>query len=49
MFDKHAEHEDHFILPAIQQYEPSLGDAFEQEHEKDHAIIRKTQGFAGRV
>ncbi|MGZ8518493.1 MAG: hypothetical protein ACXWWD_14145, partial [Chitinophagaceae bacterium] len=32
VFDKHAAHEDNFILQAIQQYEPSLADAFEQEH-----------------
>ena len=32
VFDQHAEHEDNFVLPAIQQYEPSMVDAFEQEH-----------------
>jgi len=37
-FDKHAEHEDQGVLPAIQQYEPSLVDAFEQEHIQDHAL-----------
>lgn len=45
VFDKHAGHEDHFILPAIQQYEPSLVDAFEQEHEKDHALSQKLRGL----
>lgn len=38
IFDKHAAHEDHFILPAIQQYEPSLVNAFEQEHVEDHQL-----------
>lgn len=38
IFDKHAAHEDHFILPAIQQYEPSLADSFEQEHAEDHQL-----------
>jgi len=38
VFDKHAEHEDHFVLPAIQAYEPSLVDTFEQEHVADHAL-----------
>ncbi len=38
VFDKHAEHEDNSILPAIQQFEPSVVDAFEQEHQEDHAL-----------
>jgi hypothetical protein len=41
VFDKHAEHEDHFVLPAIRVYEPSLVDAFEQEHIADHALAEK--------
>ena len=45
IFDKHAKHEDHFVLPAIQQYEPSLVDAFEQEHVKDHALSQKLRGL----
>lgn len=45
VFDAHAEHEDRFILPAIQQYEPSLVDAFEQEHEKDHALSESLRGL----
>ena len=45
VFDKHAAHEDNFILPAIQQYEPSLVDAFEQEHEKDHALSESLRGL----
>ena len=35
LFDDHAHHEDEFVLPAIRQYEPSLVDAFEQEHVTD--------------
>ena len=38
VFDKHAEHEDHGVLPAIQQYEPSIVDAFAQEHILDHQL-----------
>lgn len=34
-FDDHAHHEDHFVLPAIAEYEPSVVDAFEQEHVQD--------------
>jgi hemerythrin-like domain-containing protein len=41
IFDKHAAHEDCAVLPAIQQYEPSLVDAFEKEHEEDHALAGK--------
>ena len=37
-FDKHAKHEDDFVLPAIAHYEPSLVDAFEQEHVEDHTL-----------
>jgi hypothetical protein len=45
MFDKHAEHEDKFVLPAIQQYEPSLVDAFEQEHVEDHALAERLRSL----
>ena len=45
LFDAHAAHEDHFVLPAIQQYEPSLVDAFEQEHVEDHALSEKLRGL----
>jgi hypothetical protein len=38
LFDEHAGKEDRYILPAIQAYEPSVVDAFEQEHEKDLAL-----------
>jgi hypothetical protein len=40
MFDDHAHHEDNFILPAINEYEPSIVDAFEQEHELDAKLTR---------
>ncbi len=45
VFDGHAKHEDEFVLPAIQQYEPSLVDAFEQEHEKDHQLSENLRGL----
>jgi Hemerythrin HHE cation binding domain len=45
IFDAHAGHEDHFVLPAIRQYEPSLVDAFELEHIKDHALSEKLRGL----
>jgi hypothetical protein len=40
LFDDHAHHEDNYILPAIQEYEPSIVDAFEQEHEMDAKLSR---------
>jgi hypothetical protein len=40
MFDDHAHHEDNFILPAVHEYEPSLVDAFEQEHVMDGKLSR---------
>ena len=40
LFDDHAHHEDTFILPAIQEYEPSIIDAFEQEHATDARLTR---------
>ena len=38
VFDKHAYNEDHFVFSAIEQYEPSVVDAFEQEHVRDHEL-----------
>jgi hemerythrin-like domain-containing protein len=40
LFDDHAHHEDTYVLPAIQQYEPSIVDAFEQEHAMDAKLTR---------
>jgi hemerythrin-like domain-containing protein len=40
-FDNHAHHEDTMVLPMIERYEPSVVDAFEQEHVEDHALSRK--------
>jgi iron-sulfur cluster repair protein YtfE (RIC family) len=41
LFDKHAYHEDTFVFPAVEKYEPSVVDAFEQEHVKDHELGSK--------
>ena len=38
VFDKHAYNEDHFVFPAVEQYEPSVVDSFGQEHVKDHEL-----------
>lgn len=37
-FDKHAEHEDQFILPAVARYNHELVESFEKEHVADHAL-----------
>lgn len=47
MFDKHADHEDNFILPAIAKFEPSLVDAFEQEHDEDHKLAEDLRNLTG--
>lgn len=44
-FDKHAWHEDNYVLPAIHHYDASLKKAFEQEHEEDHALGQRLQGL----
>jgi iron-sulfur cluster repair protein YtfE (RIC family) len=38
LFEKHAHSEDTYGFPAIEKYEPSVADAFEQEHVKDHQL-----------
>jgi hypothetical protein len=38
VFDKHAYNEDHFVFSAVEQYEPSVVDSFEQEHVRDHEL-----------
>jgi len=38
LFEKHAYSEDSHVFPAIEKYEPSVADAFEQEHVKDHLL-----------
>ena len=41
LFVKHAHHEDTLVFPAVEKYEPSVVDAFEQEHVKDHELGSK--------
>lgn len=41
LFDEHANKEDHYILPALAAYEPSVVDAFEKEHLTDIALAGK--------
>jgi Hemerythrin HHE cation binding domain len=45
LFDEHARKEDLFILPAIVSFEPSVADAFEQEHVTDAALSNQLNLF----
>ncbi len=38
LFEEHAQKEDHYILPLVADYEPSVADAFEQEHATDLSL-----------
>lgn len=38
IFHSHAEHEDGFVLPAVEKHVPSLVTEFESEHEKDELL-----------
>jgi hemerythrin-like domain-containing protein len=41
MVNAHTAHEDHFIFPAIRDYEPSLVDVFTMEHLKNDSLSEK--------
>jgi hypothetical protein len=38
LFEGHAEKEDHFILPAVEEYEPSVVTTFNSEHQEDEKL-----------
>jgi hypothetical protein len=38
LFEGHAHKEDHFVLPLINEYEPSVVAAFNSEHEEDERL-----------
>jgi hypothetical protein len=44
-FDGHAHHEDHFILPAVEQYNKALVDEFEKEHVMDLALSNRLRSL----
>ena len=44
-FDNHAHHEDSFIIPAVETYEPQLAASFEQEHVEDHRIANELKNL----
>ena len=41
LFDRHAHTEDTLVFPAVEQYEPAVVNALEQEHVKDHELSQK--------
>lgn len=45
IFDKHALHEDTYVLPAIAQYDAALVHSFEQEHDEDIAMAQRLKGL----
>jgi len=38
VFDRHAHHEDSFVIPMIEKFEPELADSFEKEHVEDRRL-----------
>jgi len=45
LFDKHADTEDHFILPAIEKHAPSVATMFEEDHVLDHELSGKLRSL----
>lgn len=45
LFERHAEHEDNYILPAVQEYDAALVQSFEDEHEKDLSLGNKLKNL----
>ena len=41
LFEAHAHKEDHFILPAISEYEPSVVASFENDHHMDEQLAAR--------
>lgn len=45
LFDKHANTEDDYVLTAIEAYEPSVVNLFEEEHILDHELSNKLRSL----
>jgi hypothetical protein len=45
LFDKHADTEDHFILPVLEQFEPAVSSLFAEEHIQDHALSNRLRSL----
>lgn len=44
-FERHAHHEDSYVLPAIEQFDSGLVHSFEAEHEKDLSLANKLKNL----
>lgn len=49
LFEGHAHKEDNFVLPAINQYEPSVVAAFESEHVEDEKLGQELNAAVEKV
>lgn len=49
LFEGHAHKEDTFVLPMINEYEPSVVAAFNSEHEEDERLGRELNSAAAKV
>jgi hemerythrin-like domain-containing protein len=49
LFEGHAHKEDHFILPMIAEYEPSVVATFNSEHEEDEKLGKELNNTVERV
>ncbi len=45
LFDKHADTEDHFILPVLELFEPAVSSLFAEEHIQDHALSNRLRSL----
>ncbi len=45
LFDEHAGIEDHFIIPAIENFEPTVASLFEEEHLQDHSLANRMRAL----
>ncbi|HEX5151200.1 MAG TPA: hemerythrin domain-containing protein [Parafilimonas sp.] len=44
-FEHHAHHEDNFILPAVEAYEPEIAFSFESEHQEDYRLAGRLRNL----
>jgi len=45
LFENHAHHEDTFVLPAVEAFEPQLVEEFEKEHEEDLKLSNRMKNL----
>lgn len=49
LFDKHADTEDNFVLPAIALYDTAVTNLFAEEHVQDHALGNRLRALLTRL